>query len=63
MGVGISIYLVCSFYAGWLPVDRGILVITSYIIIIIAVSFIIWTGFYIYNKNEARKINKKLQEK
>ena len=63
MGVGLTVYLVCSFYAGWIPVERGILVTITSIIIMITISFIIWFGFYIYNKNEAKKINAKLQEK
>ncbi|MCU9807607.1 MAG: DUF3021 domain-containing protein [Paraclostridium dentum] len=63
MGIGISIYLICAFYAEWIPVERGMAVTISSIIIIVTISFIIWGAFYIYNKNEARKINEKLQEK
>lgn len=63
MGICLSIYFICAFYAGWIPVKSGIVATISSMVIMIITSFIIWFGFYIYNKNEARKINTKLQEK
>lgn len=63
MGICLSTYFVCAFYAGWIPVKSGIVATISSMVIMTIIAFMIWFGFYIYNKNEARKINAKLQEK
>lgn len=61
MGIGLMVYFLVAFYAGWIVVKNGVLVTIATIIIMIIISFIIWFGFYLYNKNEAKKINEKLK--
>lgn len=63
MGIGLIIYFIVGFYAGWIPVKGGMMSTIFTIVFMIGISFAIWFGFYIYNKSEAKKMNKKLKEK
>lgn len=60
MGIGLTVYFLVSFYAGWIPVQYGISGIISTVVIALITSFAIWFCFYLYHKEEAKKINKKL---
>lgn len=62
MGIGISVYLIIAFIAGWIPVKEGLGAILTTILIAIIISFIIWFFFYLYNKNEVKKLNTKIRE-
>lgn len=63
MGIGLVTYLCVGFYVGWIPIEAGAWIVAIAVISVIAVSFMIWTGFYLYYKNEAKKINAKIKEK
>lgn len=62
MGVGLTVYILSALYGGWIPVDYGLRAIVLSIIIMIIISFIIWSGFYIYFKREAKIMNIKIQD-
>lgn len=62
MGVGLTVYILSALYGGWIPVDYGLRAIVLSIIIMIMMSFIIWSGFYIYFKREAKIMNMKIQD-
>lgn len=62
MGVGLTVYILSALYGGWIPVDYGLRAIVLSIIIMIIMSFIIWSGFYIYFKREAKIMNMKIQD-
>lgn len=62
MGIGLTIYFIAAFYAGWIPTDLGIGVIISTILLMAIFSFAIWLGFFMYYKQEAKKINEKIKD-
>jgi len=62
LGIGVTFFLVAGFYLGWLPKDLGIGSIFLIIAGCIAVSFVIWFGFYLYYKKESKLINKRLKK-
>lgn len=59
--ISIGGYLLIAYKLGWMPISNP-----SYIIIFILIAIIIfisiWTGFYFYNRNEAKKYNAKIKE-
>jgi hypothetical protein len=57
---GMGTYLPVSFGMGWLPSGSVSLAIGS-ALFCIAVFSVIWYGFYLYNKFEAKKINERLK--
>jgi hypothetical protein len=62
LGIGVPFFFAVGFYLGWLPKDLGMRSIFLMIVGCIAVSFAIWFGFYLYNKNESKLINKQLKK-
>lgn len=61
IGVGITSLITVGFYLKWIPVQFGMGTIITTIILMIAVSAVIYAIFYFYYKNEARKINEKIK--
>ena len=61
LGIGFIIYFITAFIAGWLPISLGIGIVISSVLIIIALSFVIYFFFWLYYKNEAKKINQKIK--
>ena len=61
MGIGFVVYFSTAFFAGWIPINHGSEITVRTITSIVIISFCIWFGFYIYNRYEAEKINKKLK--
>lgn len=61
--IGLSTFFAVSFHLGWLKFSSG-LVWLNVLQIFIAIFFFvsIWFAFYFYNKNEAKKINKRLKD-
>ena len=59
MGIGLVTYI----YVGWIPLQAGAWAIIGTIVIAVVVSFLIWFGFYLYYRQEAKRINAKLKEK
>lgn len=62
MGIGCIVYTMVAFAVGWIG---GTTIIQNIIIAVIqlAVAFMIWFAFMVYFRNEAKKINDKIQSK
>ncbi len=58
--IGMSVYFPVAFGFGWVPTDSAA-VIVSFITLTILIFFLIWSGFYFYNRLEAKRINAKLE--
>ena len=63
MGIGLITYISVGLYVGWIPLQAGAWAIAGTIVIAAVVSFLIWFGFYLYYRQEAKRINAKLKEK
>lgn len=63
MGTGFIVYFPCAFYAGWIQTSAGAGIVAGQILIALAVSWLIWLGFYLRNKREAEKINSRLRSR
>jgi hypothetical protein len=63
MGIGLIVYFICSFIAGWIPVNMGAGAVAADIIGALAVAWIIWLVCYSYNRHEAKRMNEKIREK
>ncbi len=61
MGTGFFICFLVAFNLGWIPVEFGWQMTVLSILIAVAFAFIIWYGFYLFNKKEAKKLNQKLE--
>ena len=61
LGIGLLIYLGVSIWLGWIPLDLGVGGIVTYIFIAIAIAVLIWSGFFLYYRHEAKKINEKIK--
>lgn len=62
MGCGLCIYFICAFYAGWIPVQAGLIPIILTLVLMVFIAFAIWFCFYLYYRHEANQINQKLKE-
>ena len=54
--IGLGGYLLIAYKLGWMPISNIGYVIT-FILMAIIIFTSIWTGFYFYNRNEAKKYN------
>lgn len=63
MGIGLLTYLGVGCYVGWIPLQAGAWAIAGAILSAIIISIFIWFGFYIYYKQEAKRINAKIKER
>lgn len=59
--VGMGIYFLTAFYLEWIPGQLSWNLV-SFVVIGILSFVAIWTAFYLYNKNEAKKWNQRLKE-
>lgn len=62
MGIGFIILILVGAYLEWIPLNQGIFPIIEWILIVLIFAFAIWFGFYLYEKNEANKINEQLNK-
>lgn len=62
MGIGCIVMTITAFTVGWIPTEHGILTAVGIILAEIAVAFIIWIFFYLYNKKIAKKMNERINE-
>lgn len=61
LGIGFITYFINAFIAGWFPIGLDIGIVISSVLIMIALSFVIYFFFWLYYKNEAKKINQKIK--
>lgn len=61
--IGMTVFYPIAIYLRWLPFypDQIVYTIIQFLILC-GIFFIIWSFFYLFNRNEAKKINKKLHE-
>ncbi len=63
MGSGFAIYFAVGLPIGWIPTEYGPGATASAIGCAVLTSSLIWLGFYLYNRREARQINSRLSSK
>lgn len=63
MGIGCAIYTMVAFALGWLGQGMTIIQNVCIVVIQLAVAFLIWFGFMVYFRNEAKKMNDIIQAK
>lgn len=61
--VGMGVFYPTAVYLGWIPFypDRVILTVLQFLSSCV-IFMIIWFCFYLFNRNEAKRINKRLRE-
>lgn len=59
--VGISGYLAIAWHLKWIPAQTGIQIGIS-VFLAVFIFTAIWAGFYLYNRHEARTMNRKIRE-
>lgn len=61
--VGMGVFYPIAIYLGWIPFypDRMIYTVLQFLFSC-GIFAIIWSGFYLFNRNEAKRINKRLKE-
>ncbi|MCL2217083.1 MAG: DUF3021 domain-containing protein [Defluviitaleaceae bacterium] len=60
--VGLGIFFSVGFGLGWLPAGSPAAVVFS-LVTSVLIFIVIWFGFYLYDKHEAKKINDRIKEK
>jgi hypothetical protein len=60
-GVGMSIYFPVAFSMNWIPTVSSPVIIFCVLLAVMGF-FLIWSGFYLYDKAETKKINERLKE-
>ena len=63
LGTGFAIYIPTAFFAGWIPTAAGFIAVSVSLLISVAFALLIWLCFWLYHKNEANVMNKKIKEK
>lgn len=61
MGTGFFIYFLVALNVGWIPVEFGWQMTVVSILVAIVFAFVIWAGFYLCNRREAKKLNQQLK--
>ncbi len=59
--IGLTGYFAAAYHLGWMPVDSGLNIALS-ILLGIVIFAVIWCCFYLFNRQEARKVNRRLRE-
>lgn len=62
MGIGCTIMLITASLVGWMPTEYGTSGIIIFVIIEIVIAILIWFGFSLYYKQEAKQLNKQLKQ-
>lgn len=61
MGIGFLVFFPIACYFNWIPTNFGPGAILLSVVIALVTFFIIWYGYYLYYKKEAKKLNQKLE--
>ena len=62
MGTGCIIMTVTAFLVGWIPMNRGPLLMIVILVEEIAVAFVIWFLFYLQQKKLVKHMNQRVKE-
>lgn len=61
--VGMGVFYPVALYLGWIPFYPDRIAFTILQFLLSCGGFVvIWSGFYLFNRNEAKRINKRLKE-
>lgn len=63
LGIGFAIYICVAFYAGWIPIEFGLLPVVISLVISVVFALLAWMCFSLYYRKQAEKINEKIIEK
>jgi len=62
MGTGCIVMTVTAFLVGWIPMNRGPLLMIAILVEEIAVAFVIWFLFYLQQKKLVKQMNQRVKE-
>lgn len=62
MGTGCIIMTVTAFLVGWIPLNRGPLLMIAILLEELALAFIIWFLFYLQQKKLVKQMNQRVKE-
>lgn len=60
--VGMGVFYPVSIYLGWIPVFPNRIISALQFLCSCGIFMLIWFFFYLFNRNEAKRINKRLRE-
>lgn len=63
MGIGCAVMLLVAFTVGWIPFGGEVSIVLLSVAGEIGTAFLIWKTITVHYKNEAKQINRKLQER
>lgn len=63
MGGGLIVYFIVAYFAHWLPIGAGIGFVLISVVLMIAISFVIWFLFHLYYRYEAKQMNAKISQR
>ena len=61
MGIGCAVYILAASFAGWIPSGGGLNTALA-IAAELALAFVIWLGYYLYNIRLARRMNEQIKK-
>jgi len=62
LGLGCTVYTVVAFSVGWIPVSLGVAKCALIAAGMILLSVLIWLGFMLFYRKEAKAINEKIKQ-
>lgn len=62
MGIGCIVMTVTAFLVGWIPLNRGPLLMIAILLEELALAFIIWFLFYLQQKKLVKQMNQRVKE-
>jgi hypothetical protein len=62
LGIGFGIFFPVAFGLRWLPGDLSVGVTLIIVLDALVIGVLIWLGFYLYFRNESRRINARLRQ-
>lgn len=60
-GVGLTGYFAASYFLGWMPRENWGQML-CYALLGLLIFFLIWLGFYLHNRREAKRMNARLRQ-
>lgn len=60
--IGMGVFYFTAVYLGWIPIHHNRIIMVVQFLFSCGIFMAIWFCFYLFNRNEAKRINKKLKE-
>lgn len=61
ISIGMPVYLAVALWLGWMP-RQSVGAVVAFVLLALVFFFLIWSGFFLYNRREARKMNERLRQ-